>query len=176
MNRFSFGRIMIGAAVLAVVSSSASTTQSISTQDKYSLRVPDGLAFSEFKGYENVLRAILANPVMIKAFQEGAGANGRVFPDGSKMAKILWNAKKVSYYPWSAEKPDTMVDTLKAVELIEKDSKRFPAAHGWGYAEFGYDPASDTFKPNVTGTSCGATCHERAGAASDYLFNSYAKR
>ena len=55
----------------------------IAAQDKYTVKVPDGLAFSEFKGYEdwqavgpsqtdaqNVIRLILANPVMIDAFQE----------------------------------------------------------------------------------------------------------
>ena len=51
-------------------------------QDKYTLQVPGGLAFSEVKGYEqwqvvgpslteaaNVIRVILANPAMIKAYQ-----------------------------------------------------------------------------------------------------------
>jgi hypothetical protein len=32
--------------------------------------------------------------------------------------------------------PDTMVDTLKVVELIEKDTRKFPDTHGWGHAEF----------------------------------------
>jgi hypothetical protein len=72
--------------------------------------------------------------------------------------------------------PDTMADTLKVVELIEKDAKRFPDTHGWGYAEFAYDAASDTFKPAVNGAKCGAQCHEIAGPARDYIFNAYAKR
>jgi hypothetical protein len=72
--------------------------------------------------------------------------------------------------------PDTMVDTLKFVEFIEKDTKRFPDTHGWGYAEFAYDAASDTFKPAVNDAKCGAQCHEIAGPAKDYIFNAYAKR
>jgi hypothetical protein len=68
------------------------------------------------------------------------------------------------------------VDTLKFVELIEKDTKRFPDTHGWGYAEFAYDAASDTFKPAVNDAKCGAQCHEIAGPAKDYIFNAYAKR
>jgi hypothetical protein len=83
----------------------------ISTQDKYTVQVPGGLAFSEFKGYENwqvisvshagdLLAVILGNPEMIGAYQAGAPGNGKPFPDGAKMAKIHWDAKK------SADAPD----------------------------------------------------------------------
>src|SRR5271167_1828273 len=61
-------------------------------QDKYTLKVPGGLAFSEFKGYEdwqavgpsqtdaaNVIRLILANPVMIDAYKQGIPGNGKPF-------------------------------------------------------------------------------------------------
>jgi hypothetical protein len=71
----------------------------ISAQDKYTVKVPNGLAFSEFRGYEawqdvsisqngNLMAATLANPVMIKAYLAGVPGNGKPFPDGSKMAKI----------------------------------------------------------------------------------------
>src|SRR5438132_10916898 len=76
----------------------------MSAQDKYTLKVPGGLAFSEFKGYEawqvvsishdgDLLAATLANPVMIDAYTAGVPGNGKPFPDGSKMAKIHWNPK-----------------------------------------------------------------------------------
>ena len=83
----------------------------ISAQDKYSVKVPNGLAFYEFRGYEtwqvvsvsqgagNLLAVIVANPVMIKAYQAGIPANGKPFPDGSKMAKIHWNPKKLETFP-----------------------------------------------------------------------------
>jgi len=68
-------------------------------QEKYSLKVPGGLAFSEFRGYEAwqlvsisqdgpAIAAILANAVMIEAYRAGVPGNGKPFPDGSKMAKI----------------------------------------------------------------------------------------
>jgi hypothetical protein len=38
-------------------------------------------------------------------------------------------------------------DTLHDVGFMEKDSKRFPDTGGWGWAEFNYDAASDTFTP-----------------------------
>jgi len=185
MIRISSSAIVIIIAVaLAVLSGRA-----ISAQDKYTVKVPNGLAFSDFRGYEdwqtvtvsqiealNLLRVILANPVMIKAYREGIPDNGKPFPNGSRIAKLEWTQKKITAAPWSVSTPDTMVDTLKFVEFIEKDTKRFPDTRGWGYAEFAYDAASDTFKPAVNDAKCGAQCHEIAGPAKDYIFNAYAKR
>src|SRR5215470_17183097 len=84
--------------------------RAISAQDKYTVQVPSGLAFSEFRGYEdwqtvavsqtgNLIEVILANPVMIDAYRAGAPANGKNFPDGSKMAKIHWKAKTSAEAP-----------------------------------------------------------------------------
>jgi hypothetical protein len=50
-------------------------------------------------------------------------------------------SKKSPDSPFSVAVPDS----LKYVEFIEKDSQRFPETNGWGYAEFLYDAASDTF-------------------------------
>ena len=171
------------ALVLAVLGGRA-----ISAQDKYTVQVPNGLAFSDFRGYEdwqtvtvsqiesqNLLRAILANPVMINAYRAGVPDNGKLFPSGSKIAKMEWTQKKITEAPWSASTPDTMAGTLKVVELIEKDSKRFPDTHGWGYAEFAYDAASDTFTPTQRDAKCGAACHEIA-AKKDYIFTTYGHR
>src|SRR5580698_1443316 len=127
----------------------------IAAQDKYTVSVPGGLAFSEFRGYEdwqavgpsqtdaqNVMRLILANPVMIDAYKAGVPGNGKPFPEGSKIAKIEWRPKKLADPPFSASTPDTVPGDLAAVEFIEKDSKRFPDTHGWGFAMFYYEPTS----------------------------------
>ena len=45
------------------------------------------------------MAVILANPVMIKAYQSGIPGNGKPFPDGSKMAKVHWNPKKLEALP-----------------------------------------------------------------------------
>jgi Cytochrome P460 len=129
-------------------------------QDKHTLKVPGGLAFSEFKGYEDwqavgpsltdaakVIRLILANPVMINAYKKGIPGNGKPFPDGSKIAKIEWRPKKLTDPPFSVNTPDTVPGDLVEVEFIEKDSKRFPDTHGWGYGMFDYDAASGKFTP-----------------------------
>jgi hypothetical protein len=85
----------------------------VAAQDKYTVKVPNGLSFSEFKGYEAwqvvsishdgpLMAATLANPVMINAYLAGAPGNSKPFPDGAKMAKIHWNPKKMETVPCSA--------------------------------------------------------------------------
>ncbi len=146
------------------------------------MKVPNGLAFSEFRGYEgwqvvavshaeDLITAILANPVMIDAYQAGVPGNGKHFPDGSKSAKIHWKAKKSAEAP----APTIVPDTLHDVDFMVRDSKRFPDGGGWGYAEFDYDAASDTFKPLGSDAKCGAACHTIV-AKKDYVFTAYPKR
>ena len=154
----------------------------LSQQDRYTLKVPDGLAFSEFKGYdawqtiavsetEGSVKTILGNPTMIAAYKAGIPENGKPFPEGSKTAKIEWVKKKNSESPYFVEVPDI----LKSLSFIEKDSKRFPNTHGWAYAQFDYDAGSKTFKPSVTGSECGYTCHSKV-APRDYIFTAYPLR
>jgi hypothetical protein len=157
-------------------------SMALAAQDKYTVRVPNGLAFSEFRGFEdwptvavsqtgNLIEVILGNPVMIRAYRAGVPGNGKPFPDGAKMAKIHWNAKK------SAEAPDptTVPDTLHDIDFMVKDSKRFPKTGGWGYAQFNHDTASDTFTPDGSGADCGFSCHTIV-KAKDYVFTAYGKR
>ena len=154
----------------------------LAAQDRYTLQVPNGLAFSEFRGYEkwqvvsasqsgDVFAVILVNPAMIDAYQAGVPGNGKPFPDGSKMAKIHWNTKKSAEAP----APTTVPDTLHDVDFMVRDSKRFAKSGNWGYAEFDYDSASDTFKPNGSGADCGFACHTIV-AKKDYVFTAYPKR
>jgi Cytochrome P460 len=157
----------------------------LAAQDKYTLQIPGGLAFSDFKGYENWedvavsqtqtgLKVIVANPVMMEAFRSGLPREGKFFPDGSKVAKIEWSFKRNTVSPYFVNVPDT----LKTVAFIEKDTKRYPDTHGWAYAEWAYDRASDTFKPSklsTSGATCGFACHSRV-AAQDYTYTAYPKR
>jgi hypothetical protein len=152
-------------------------------QDKYALKVPGGLGFSDFRGYENwqvvavsqtdnLLKAMVANPTMIDAYRSGVPGNGKPFPDGSKIAKIEWKPKKSTEAPFSVRIPESLQDIF----FIEKDTKRFPDTKGWAYAVFDYNPASDEFRPDATGTvSCGFTCHTIV-AKKDYIFTAYGKR
>ena len=153
----------------------------IGAPDRYTLKLGE-LAFSDFRGYENwenvavsqtetMLKVIVANAVMMKAYRQGLPADGKFFPEGSKVVKIEWSFKKNPVSPYFVQVPDT----LKAVATIEKDTKRFPDTHGWAYAEFDYDAASDTFTPQGTDAKCGYACHTVV-AEQDYIFTAYPKR
>jgi hypothetical protein len=163
--------------LLAVLGSIA-----LAAQDRYTLKVPNGLAFSEFRGYENWqyvavsqtengIKVIAANTVMINAYRRGVPGNHKLFPEGSKVVKIEWTSTKNPESPYFVMVPDT----LKSVSFIEKNSKRFPDTHGWAYAQFGYDAASDTFTPHGNDAKCGYECHSTV-AAKDYIFTAYPKR
>ena len=177
MTRVPFWLMVMITVVLALLGGRA-----ISVQDKYTLQVPDGLAFSEFRGYEDwqvvavsqtgdLIEVILGNPEIIAAYQAGVPGNGKPFPDGSKLAKIHWNAKNSAEAP----APTTVPDTLHDVDFMVRDSKRFADSGAWGWAEFDYDAASDTFKPLGTGAKCGFACHTKV-ATKDYVFTAYPKR
>jgi len=155
----------------------------MSAQDKYSLKTSSGVAFSDFRGYEGwevvssartdeVLKVIVANPTMIKAYKAGIPGNGKPFPDGSKIAKLQWKFKKSTEAPFVVDVPDTFSQAF----LMEKDSKRFASTTGgWGYALFNYDPASDTFSADAAPADCGNSCHQ-AVKAKGYIFHPYQKR
>jgi len=149
---------------------------------KYAVEVPNGLAFSEFRGYEDwqmvsvsqsngLLKAILANPAMIEAYRIGTPGNGKPFPDGARSAKMMWTQQQLAGVPF----PATVAGPLKHVDFMVKDTKRFGAIGGWGYAQFNYDPASDRFTPDGTGAGCGTACHTIV-KANDYVFTKYGRR
>jgi hypothetical protein len=111
----------------------------VCAQDKYSLKSPSGIAFSDFRGYEDwalvssartdeVLKVIVANPTMIKAYKAGVPGNGQPFPDGSMIVKLQWKPKKSTEAPFVVDVPDVFTRAF----VIEKDSKRLPKSGGWG--------------------------------------------
>jgi hypothetical protein len=160
------------------------------TQDKYTVAVPGGLSFAEFKDYEawqiinlshseNLLAVTLGNPAMIEAYKAGIPANGKPVPDGAKMAKIHWVPKKRDEIPGQPTVPGTLHD----IDFMVKDSKRFADSGGWGWAAFVYDAASDTFTPadekatppQAHDAKCGFACHTVV-QSNDYVFTEYPKR
>jgi len=162
----------------------------ISSQDKYTLKIPNGLAFGEFRGYEgwqviavshnrSAIAAILGNPAMIDAYKSGIPGNGKPFPDGAKMAKVHWNAVVNPSEPGGPTVPGPQHD----VDFMVKDSKRFADSGGWGYGVFEYDAATDTFRlgnlqdkpPQGSDAKCGYACHS-AVKAKDYVFTGYGHR
>jgi hypothetical protein len=177
--------------ILAIVALPAGlAAAALAAQDRYSLQVPGGLAFADFKGYEGwqtiavshnggKLATILGNPAMIEAYNAGIPGNGKPFPDGARMAKIHWTAKKNEAQPGEPIVPGPLHD----IDFMVKDARKFSDSGGWGYAQFDFDPATDTFKPADTQSEppqehdakCGFACHTIV-ADKDYVFTAYPKR
>jgi hypothetical protein len=167
----------------AVAVFAALVAAAVYAQDKYSLKSPGGIAFSDFRGYEDwsvvssartdeVLKVIVANPAMINAYKAGVPGNGQPFPEGSMIVKLQWKPKKSTEAPFVVDVPDV----FKQAFVMEKDSKRFPKTGGWGYAVFNYDAASDKFTADEKSPAdCGHSCHV-AVKAKDYIFHPYQKR
>ena len=150
--------------------------------DKYSLKSPSGIAFSDFRGYEDwsvvssartdeVLKVILGNPTMIKAYKAGVPGNGQPFPEGSKIAKLQWSFKKSTEAPFVVDVPDAPTQAF----LMEKDGKRFPKTGGWGYALFNHDVAGGKMTADPATADCGHSCHVVV-KSKDYIFHPYQKR
>jgi hypothetical protein len=184
MKRKSIGLVALVGVFLSVLAALA-----MAAQDKYTLKVPNGLSFSEFRGYETwqvisishnepLMAATLGNPAMIKAFLDGVPGNGKPFPDGAKMAKIHWKPKKLETFPVAI-----VPGALDDIDFMVKDSKRFADSGGWGYAVFDYNTASDTFTPGTMAdkppqgndAKCGFACHTGVKTR-DYVFTEYGHR
>jgi len=154
--------------------------------DKFDLKAPNGISFSEIRGYEtwsfvapsyrtdnNELRVILGNTAMINSYKAGIPGNGKPFSEGSIVVKIGWSERKSAVFP-PAHEPDV----LKRVEFIVKDSKRFPATGGWGYARFVYDAKTATYTPYGKDDSFAQECHQchTLVKGKDFIFTGYPER
>lgn len=194
MKRNTFWLITM-ATLVVNVGVALSTTRDAKAQSapedaKYALKVPGGLAFAEFRGYEDwavvavqhtadLVKVVVGNPMTMDAFRAGVPGNGKPFPDGSKMAKIEWRPTKSADAPYDIMVPGTVYD----LDFMVKDSRRFADSGGWGYAVFKHDTSSGTYAPATSthkppqgnDAKCGTACHNIA-KAKDYVFTEYAKR
>lgn len=113
------------------------------------------------------IRAILGNDIAIKAYREGK----LPFPDGAIIGRIAW------YHVPSAENNKAFGREQSFVpgseppwylQFMVKDSKKYAATDGWGYAQFDKNgkagPESDLQK-------C-APCHQ-AIKERDFVFTRY---
>jgi len=170
---------------LTAASLAACIGLALRAQDKDTLKDANGIAFSEFRGYESWellapsvtedgIKGIVGNPAMVKAYKDGIPGNGKPFPDGSRSAKIEWKKVKNLDSPYTVEVPDT----LKSVALMMKDSQRFPETNGWGYAQFSYDAGTGRFKPHSEDKNFPKVCHDchNTVKSADYVWTRHPQR
>jgi len=186
----------LSVAVLGVTAFIVAIGAMASAQGRFAQKTPNGIAFSEFEGYETwqmiapsqpddaggcgstpapgCIKAILGNPAMMKAFSGGIPSNGQAVPDGAVMAKVEWRKKSDDASPYAV----TIPGTLSEVSFMLKDAKRFPGTNGWGYATFRYEAASGAWKAFGENAAFANTCHacHTRVKTHDFVYTSYASR
>ena len=112
------------------------------------------------EGNLNDLRAVLGNDVAIKAYREGK----LPFPDGAIIARLAWSYVPSEENNRAFGRPQSFVaGSPTNVQFMVKDSKKFAATGGWGFAQF------DDGKPAhvaVHKIALPATCPPRLGTSS----------
>src|SRR5271157_3101027 len=140
----------------------------------FGVKIPPGyrdwrlISVAHEAGNLNDFRAVLGNDVAIKAYRE----EKLPFPDGTIIVRLAWSyvssaennkvfGRDQSFVPGPA--PDWYV------QLMVKDSKKYSATGGWGFAQFNKDgkPADEAMHKTCF------PCHEPA-KASDLVFTHYA--
>jgi hypothetical protein len=120
-------------------------------------------------GKADQLRAQLGNEIAIKAFKEGK----LPFPDGTIIAALHWNRvpsednNKVLAGPFPGAQ-SFVVGSAVNVQFMVKDSKKYPATGGWGFADFKDGKPGD----KALHEAC-FPCHQPA-EAHDFVFAHYA--
>jgi Cytochrome P460 len=117
------------------------------------------------EGNLNDLRAILGNDLAIKAYREGR----LPFPDGAIIARLAWN-----YVPSEennkvfGRSQSFVAGAATNVQFMVKDSAKYAATGGWGFAQF-----NDGKPVDPAGLSGCYGCHVPVKAR-DYVFTQYA--
>jgi len=105
-------------------------------QDKYTLRLPDGVAFPDFKGYEDWrlistsktddrLKVILGNPTIIAAFKSGIPGERQAIPRGLQDCKDPVETEEEHGLTGSPRHPPP---DLRVAELLSELPPAFVAA------------------------------------------------
>jgi hypothetical protein len=117
------------------------------------------------EGKLNDLRAILGNDIAIKAAREGK----LPFPDGTIIARLAWNYLPLEESSKAFGSPQSFAagPPKNGVQFMVKDSKKYAATGGWGFAQF------NDGKPAGEAAQTCFSCHEIVKAR-DFVFNRYA--
>jgi hypothetical protein len=173
MKRIAFLLVSVAAvAGVAAFTAPVSGHADQSTAPIFVTKIPSGyrdwklISVAHEEGNLNDIRAILGNDAAIEAYRGGK----LPFPDGAIIARLAW-----SYVP--SEENNKIFGRAQSfvagpatnLQFMVKDSKKYAATGGWGYAQFDTDgkPADDTLLRTCS------PCHEPVKAR-DFVFTRYA--
>ncbi|WP_035609686.1 cytochrome P460 family protein [Haloferula sp. BvORR071] len=119
------------------------------------------------EGKQNDIRAILGNDIAVKAYQEGT----LPFPDGAIIARIAWSLvpSEENNKVFGQAQSFIAGAPKNGVQFMFKDSKKYAATGGWGFAQFSEatgEPASESMLATCF------PCHQPV-AARDLVFTRY---
>lgn len=132
----------------------------------YGVTIPDGyrqwqlIAPAEEGAPLNELRAVLGNPVAVKAIE----GNTLPFPDGTILVKLAY--KRV---PSTEYGPASVPGAPTTVQVMVKDSKKYVATGGWGFGRFINGKPADLAQHQT----CFA-CHQANVKNHDLVFTRFA--
>lgn len=106
------------------------------------------------------LRAVLANDVAVEAYKKGT----LPFPDGSILVKLAYKRQQSSEFP-----PATVPGAPTTVQVMVKDTKKYPDSHGWGFGRFVNGKPVDVAQHETC-----LSCHVGNVKDHDYVFTRYA--
>ena len=143
----SIALLLVAVAVAAGVAASSATASGHADSEAaplFGIKIPPGyrdwrlVSVAHEEGTLNDIRAILGNDKAINSYREGK----LPFPDGTIIARIAWNyvpseennkvfGRAQSFVPGPA--PEWYL------QFMVKDSKKYAATAGWGFAQFDKD-------------------------------------
>ena len=164
---------VVAVAGVVVLRADASGDADGATAPIFGIKIPSGyrdwklISVAHEAGNNNDIRAVLGNDAAIKAYRE----QKLPFPDGTIIARLAWR-----YVP--SEENNKVFGRAQSfvagppvnIQLMAKDSSKWAATGGWGFAQFDKDG-----KPNLPEASLKTCfpCHEPSKAG-DFVFTHYA--
>ena len=172
IQRFVFMLVAVGALGGVVVFTALASEQANGEAAAiFGIKIPPGyrdwrlISVAHEEGDLNDLRAILGNDAAINAYREGK----LPFPDGAIIARLAWNYEPSEENNKVFGRSQSFVagPPKNGVQFMVKDSKKYAATGGWGFAQFNDGKPAD----EAVHKACFA-CHEPAKAR-DFVFTRY---
>jgi hypothetical protein len=162
---------LVGALVAAslhfVGTAAEADTKARPVSPLYGVAIPDGYRAWQFVAPAaeaeplNELRVVVGNEIATEAYRTGT----LPFPDGAVLVKLAWQQHRSPDFESA-----TVPGRATTVQVMVKDSKKYPRSGGWGFGRFidGKPVDEDQHR------TCFA-CHEARVKAHDYVFTRFAR-
>ncbi|GES52495.1 MULTISPECIES: cytochrome P460 family protein [Rhizobium] len=163
LGAFAVSGLAVG---VAASQSAGSATLPENASPIYGVTIPEGyrdwkfIAPAQEAPPLDELRAVLGNDIAIEAYKKGT----LPFPDGSILVKLAYKRKQSTEFA-----PATVPGAPTTVQVMVKDSKKYPDSHGWGFGRF-----VDGKPVDIAQHETCLSCHVGNVRDHDYVFTRYA--